>query len=349
MHNSPFFSIVIPVFNAEDYLYQCIESIWSQSYGDYEIIMIDDGSTDGSLDICRELAMKDDRIKLFKQDNAGPSKSRNRGIVESVGKWLVFVDADDRIGVSSFLEDLKASIDNYKPEVVFYGFKNIRGDNENIVRVMCDDVEFINQTLCLNDKIKWCIDRGDLTTSSWSHACSREFIIKNDLYFDEALLMSEDVEWTFRLLSYKPAICGLSGAPYLYVVRNNSICTSAKKNQFSLYLEKAIDSISKTIKFNVEDVSFRDILYSGLAYHYYIHLGDIFNEPDKNYRKQALRNIRKYKFLQKYKADKRTNVARIIVKMFGTKGGGRILNYYMMFNARRKGQPIRSEDTISSY
>ncbi len=90
-------SVIIPVYNAEPYLRRCIDSVLASACGDFEIILINDGSTDKSLTICNEYAGRDRRIRLITQENQGVSAARNRGIGEALGEWLIFLDADDFI------------------------------------------------------------------------------------------------------------------------------------------------------------------------------------------------------------------------------------------------------------
>lgn len=88
-------SIVIPVYNIEQYIQECIDSITSQSYSDFEVILVDDGSNDRSGSICDAAALKDDRIKVFHKKNGGAGSARKFGVKHSVGEWIVFVDGDD--------------------------------------------------------------------------------------------------------------------------------------------------------------------------------------------------------------------------------------------------------------
>ena len=88
-------SLIIPVYNKEDFVVRCIDSLINQTYEDIEIIAIDDGSTDDSLKILNELEKKDQRMKVFHQDNAGVSVARNRGLLEATGDYVYFIDGDD--------------------------------------------------------------------------------------------------------------------------------------------------------------------------------------------------------------------------------------------------------------
>ena len=90
-------SVVIPVYNVERYLRGCLDSVLRSAYQDFELILVNDGSADKSLDICKEYAARDRRIRLISQENAGVSAARNRGLTACRGEWVVFVDADDKI------------------------------------------------------------------------------------------------------------------------------------------------------------------------------------------------------------------------------------------------------------
>ncbi len=90
-------SVIIPVYNTEQYLHRCIDSVLASAYQEFEILLVNDGSTDHSPDICRQYAEKASRIRLINQKNQGVSAARNRGIDASTGDWIVFLDSDDRI------------------------------------------------------------------------------------------------------------------------------------------------------------------------------------------------------------------------------------------------------------
>lgn len=91
----PIISIIVPVYNTEQYLHRCIDSILAQTYTDFELLLIDDGSTDLSGAICDEYAAKDSRVRVFHKENGGASTARNKGIKESRGEWIIFLDSDD--------------------------------------------------------------------------------------------------------------------------------------------------------------------------------------------------------------------------------------------------------------
>lgn len=108
---TPHISVIIPVYNAEATLNKCVDSVLKQQFADFEVILVDDGSKDGSLQICEEYARKDNRVTVIHQENGGVSSARNRGLEIAKGKWVTFVDSDDYLGNEFFpTEELEADI-----------------------------------------------------------------------------------------------------------------------------------------------------------------------------------------------------------------------------------------------
>jgi len=119
-------SIIIPVYNIENYIPKCIESVINQSYKDLEIILVDDGSTDDSNNICQHYAKEDERIKVTQQDNSGVSSARNKGLVYATGSYIIFIDGDDIIDANT----------------IKYMIKNLPKDDSNNTLVSCASTRF---------------------------------------------------------------------------------------------------------------------------------------------------------------------------------------------------------------
>lgn len=117
---NPKISVIVPVYNVEKYLRRCIDSILSQTFSDFELLLIDDGSKDKSGDICDEYAAKDARIRVFHKDNGGVSSARNLGLVKANGEFIFFVDSDDYLD-NTHLENYSKDIDNF--DLIFQGYK----------------------------------------------------------------------------------------------------------------------------------------------------------------------------------------------------------------------------------
>lgn len=124
MENKDLISVVVPVYNAEKYLEACLDSILTQTYENIEVILVDDGSTDGSLAICDRYSDKDSRVKVFHYENAGAAQARNRGADNSSGQYLAYVDSDDTIS-EDYIENLYELIIEHDADIAVCGYKTI--------------------------------------------------------------------------------------------------------------------------------------------------------------------------------------------------------------------------------
>ena len=117
-----FFSIILPIYNVEKYLKECVDSTQAQTFKDFEIILVDDGSKDSSPAICDELASQDDRIKVIHKPNGGQSTARNMGLENAEGKYIIYLDSDDFITSETFFEDVYNKIQETDSDIVLYKY-----------------------------------------------------------------------------------------------------------------------------------------------------------------------------------------------------------------------------------
>src|SRR5690606_27364966 len=120
----PKVSVIIPVYNAEKYLRECLDSVLAQTFTDFEVLLINDGSTDASGKICDEYAEKDSRIKVFHKENGGVSSARNLGLDNAKGEWISFVDSDDTIEQET-LATLANEVKDLDIDGVIFGYKKL--------------------------------------------------------------------------------------------------------------------------------------------------------------------------------------------------------------------------------
>lgn len=170
-------SIIVPVYNVENYLSRCLESILLQSFPDWECILIDDGSSDNSGKICDEYAQQDDRFIVIHQQNSGVSAARNAGLDIAKGQWFSFVDSDDWIG-SNFLEELYNSAKSSDVELVECGYWREVSEN--------------NRSVCL--PVDW--NAG----ACWTKFVSSLLIKKNNIRFPINCTYAEDTFFSFSVL-----------------------------------------------------------------------------------------------------------------------------------------------------
>lgn len=129
------FSVIVPVYNAENYLHKLVESVLQQTYKDYELILVDDGSTDGSYALMKQYAKRYDQIKAYTKENTGPGMTRKFGFEKATGDLLFFVDSDDWITNSTVLEEIHNTfIKNSTVDVLFFDREDIIGNTKEVIR-----------------------------------------------------------------------------------------------------------------------------------------------------------------------------------------------------------------------
>lgn len=185
----PKVSIIVPVYNTERYLPQCVDSILSQTFTDFELLLIDDGSKDDSGKICDEYALKDCRVKVFHKDNGGVSSARNIGLDNAKGEWVTFCDSDDWLG-SQYLESL---VENSDADMIMASFDYV-GKNE-------DWDTSISNRYYRKEEVKFFLDRYIHTVALCGSCCKlfkREFIDKQR--FKNNISSKEDTIFVFEYL-----------------------------------------------------------------------------------------------------------------------------------------------------
>ena len=200
-----FVSIIIPVYNIEKYIEECVNSVLVQSYKNFEVILVDDGSKDRSSIICDDLANLDNRIKVIHKKNGGLSSARNAGIKASKGDYIAFIDGDDYWDDRDFLKDVVKCLDESKADFISFGLKKYY-ENEDFIQ----DTKYIfdRNLVDINNKKKtldYLISNNLYISSAWSKIVKRDIIMSNNLFFKEGIL-SEDIDWSARLLIYADKI-----------------------------------------------------------------------------------------------------------------------------------------------
>ncbi len=185
-------SIIVPVYNAENTIGTCVDSLVRQSHNLLEIILVDDGSTDNSGKICDELALKDNRIKVIHKDNEGVSVARNAGINKALGYAVTFVDADDTLDVNALSLMLNKMLNN-DCDIVMGDYSIVYSDHteKHVYREedFCLEKEGVSEFL--DDTLKPQSGAGFI----WGKLFNREFLIKNNLFLNDNLAAAEDVEY----------------------------------------------------------------------------------------------------------------------------------------------------------
>lgn len=249
----PIVSIIVPIFNAEKSLKLCISSILSQSMKDFELLLIDDGSTDSSYKICKEYEFKDTRIKAFRKENAGVSSARNLGIEKAKGTYIFFCDADDYCD-SQLLEKLSMfSEDLIIGGVQFYGSQNGSITYENIT------YEYDRIGECLQNHL---ID-GPLR-APWGKLFKTEIIHRNNLYYDTNMHIGEDTFFVQNYLLFCRSIKFVDYKGYFYYNKFTWKKYTLNSEQYIYNLRK-LENVYQALK---EKFQFDDDIYWHFMYRY---------------------------------------------------------------------------------
>lgn len=216
------FSIIIPIYNAQNYLEDLLQDIQRQGVHEFEVLMIDDGSVDGSSEICRRHTVLDTRFRYFRQENQGVSAARNRGIELSRGKYLLFLDADDRIPEDTFIQYMKKLVENPEIDLVIGKYQTI-GDfsDQNSSLFWQSDLSGKKKYLEL---LSDCLNGADTFYygAVWNKVFRRDIIQEYQIQFDETMKWSEDFDFCVRYFRYVRYCYYLKSITYCYYRRPGS-------------------------------------------------------------------------------------------------------------------------------
>lgn len=215
--NRKLVSIIVPVYNAAKYLNRCIDSVQSQTYPNFELLLINDGSTDSSLDICNKYAKNNDSIKVLSIENSGPSVARNVGIEKSSGSFIYFLDSDDYIE-STMIEKMVSSFEHNNCDLVVCGHTAVYPDH-SIGRTLTDRQYDFNEFI----KSFGNYYAKNIIQYVWNKLFSAKIIKNNNLCFSPDTRRGEDALFVIDYLNYCYKITTISEKLYYYVNNMESL------------------------------------------------------------------------------------------------------------------------------
>lgn len=235
-------SIIIPVFNTETYLPACLDSILAQDFTDYEVLLVDDGSKDGSGAICDEYAAKDSRFRVIHKENGGVSSARNLALEEAKGEWICFIDSDDQL-VPEGLQVLIGGISD-QVDMVVAGFIDTTLPLKEIKPVQGE-----RMTIGRNEAMVPMFNNPDRKFDGYVFAklFRREVIVKERIAFDPAITIKEDTLFVVMYLCKSDRIVSVCSTPcYYYIQRSSSAMGSLK----DVYNPKYLTSFEAIVQIN---------------------------------------------------------------------------------------------------
>lgn len=274
-------SVIIPSYNVEEWLPNCIQSILKQSYTNLEIILVNDGSTDNTLKICNSYAQQDSRIILIDKINGGISSARNKGIEYASGEYIVFIDPDDNID-NNYFDTLYNTAKLYACDAVVAGYKKVP-INTDIKPgfkngVVLEGREFVLSSLRVHSNNDLCF--------VWRYIYRAKLIKNNDLKFNENIFIGEDAIFNLNFLLLAQRVIAIPDIIYEYTVNNPQ---SLMRVSYKPKLEKSLilqhyhrKKISE--EYNLFDKNWykKDFANYYMKNIYPLMIGNLFNSPIKD-------------------------------------------------------------------
>ena len=334
MESNCFFSVIVPVFKVEPYLQKCIESVLRQSFSDFELILVDDGSPDSCPQICDAYAKEDNRIRVIHKENGGLSSARNSGLRIASGKYVSFLDSDDFWLNDSVLESVHKLIVNEKADIVILKAVSYFQSTNSFSNPY---TSFSSSELIPGDyetSLGKLISASAYRANAWNKVFSRELMERQDLFFTEGVI-AEDMDWAARLCLAAKSITIFDAPVYAYRTGRPGAITA------SLTIKNLVDTkdnIFRCLSY-VEGKKlserFRSAYYSYVAYRFVIWMAESSLVKDKR-KEPLIREMREYTWLLKYDGISRVGKADFLLHLFGFRGASIILGLYLKKRKERR-------------
>jgi len=309
--STPYFSFIIPVYNVETYISECVESVLKQNFENFEIILIDDGSTDNSKKICTSFT--DKRILFVSKQNEGLSETRNKGIDLASGKYIIFLDSDDYINKEkSTLSTLYLLLKEKEPDIFLFNLTRFQMLENN--GIFIEPTKKYDGATTSSD-LRYIFNRRLYVATACDKVIKKEFIDKNQIRFLKGFL-SEDVKWSGDLLKFSNSILFSPIDFYFYRQNRYGSITykTSRKNIIDIYtqLNKHAESTDKG-KLNTN-------IYENEFYaFYYLSCIKQMCEHEEFETEEIYIKMSPMIFYLKYSNEKRIILFRAFVAVFGFK------------------------------
>lgn len=300
------FSIIIPVYNVSEFLSECIGSVLQQNYTNFEMILIDDGSTDNSGEMCAEFSNLDSRIRVVHQENRGLSAARNAGIDAAKGEYIIFLDSDDLWDNKDVLNILAQRIDKFFPDVISFNYRKFDNNGQYDPYFSMDSS---TQLLTLQDMI----DRELWIACAWNKVIKKTLFDGKSLHFVEGIT-SEDMDWCVRLALKATKFDYLN----LVVVRYRQRASSISQSSTCAKVRCVLNNICNCIAIiNEHDNADRLLLKPYIGYQYgtlLFHLASLASSPEKKELVLAASDLR---YLLKWSKNWKVRLLDLVTSIFG--------------------------------
>jgi glycosyltransferase involved in cell wall biosynthesis len=295
----PLVTIIIPVYNAEKYIEQCVSSIIDQTYRNIEVVLVNDGSKDNSAFICDELALKDKRITVIHKENGGASDARNAGLKKARGEWVIFEDSDDYWDNPEGLEKLVKYSQglNYSTDFIIFNYSRYF-QKENILQKRPDYSDKLLNSSDKEDKIKLLFKNSFIPAPPWGKMLRADFLKERDIDFIKGTT-AEDISWFICLLEKCQNFSFTNIRFHVYRKQVPGAITNTFSAQKYQNLFSIVEQESFRLREKMESEPFSAIILSFLAYEFVILMASCANFRGAN-RRERMRELRKLDWLLEF-------------------------------------------------
>ena len=323
-------SVIIPVYNSTRYLAACVDSIRNQSYGSIEIILVDDGSTDGSDEVCNRFAEEDERILVIHQKNSGTSSARNTGLRVASGEYVMFMDNDDYWNDSFCLEKIVKQLNESNADVLMFSTIEYWQNEEKYIypSETGNRREVFGKSK--EQALRYLIGNGLLYRAVWSKVIKKKLIEKNNLFFLQGI-RNEDSEWTGKMLLCAENYDWFEQPFYIYRKGHEGAQTS-KPNTYRTVLDLK-EILVKYIGIAKKNESiwsheFREVYLSYFAYLFTVWMAqaEMLHQPEIQKDKKEMK---KYVEVLKYDLDPSVKIVKKVYMICGYRITAKLLKVYM--------------------
>lgn len=281
------FSIIVPVYNVEKYLHECVRSVLGQTFSDFELILVDDGSTDSCPQICDQYAAADSRVRVIHKQNGGLSSARNDGLDKAVGEYILFLDSDDYWCDPNALEIINGYIARNPSDIFIFGRKKFFQNKNEYIEYSPPFSD--GRELSQMQGKKFLMEENIFIACACDKVVNRKVIEKNGIRFT-ANQLSEDIEWCIQLLLHVRSMGVIPQCFYVYRQQN---ATSITANISRKNLKDILQVIETYSKYNDED------LKHFIANQYILWMTTANRVPQRDI-KDLIKTAKQYWFLLKY-------------------------------------------------
>lgn len=308
----PKFSIIVPIYRVEKYLNKCVDSVLCQTFNDFELILVDDGSPDRCGQICDSYESADSRIKAVHKDNGGLSSARNAGLDTATGKYIIFLDSDDYWDDNTALEHIHKNLAETDADLLVFPAKRFYEDENRFTYILNIEVER-NRIIGTNADcaIEYMLENNIYRAAAWNKVIRKSVVDDHQMRFKEGYL-SEDMDWCGDLLIYCNRFDFYENPFYIYRQQRSGSITARKSEKLvadKIYMCKKGLAQANKLEYNTKS----RLLASYYAYEYSVALG--VSSGIKN--KQILSEMKNIQSLLEYDVCNKVKKVNKLKKVLG--------------------------------